>query len=115
MSHRLPLDNRVVLRRLSDELAGLQGVASALQAAMHELPLAASSAQTRISLQAVDRLTQSLEALSQVTLRLAALPDRPNGAEFEAAIRVARLESVRRRLLLGCAPAPDPPDQIDLF
>jgi len=94
------LDQAVFFGRVAEELKILVESSTDLQAALNQLPLAASNQETRSALQSVDRITQSLAcleiAITQVAGQVASIE-----LDMSSTLEGVFLEDVRSRLAEG--------------
>ena len=95
------VDRAFFLTRLSEELGALGAMASDLQEAIHNLPLAGSDRPTRQVLQSADRLTQSLDCLSAALSGLSDLPVATREYDLAHVLDGVFLEDMRDRLIAG--------------
>ena len=100
-SDRITVDRAIFLSRLSEELATLESMADDLQGALHMLPLANSSPETRKVLQSADKLTQSLNCLSAAIGGLSRTKVASRDYDMTAVLDGVHLADLRDRLVHG--------------
>ena len=109
----------VCMSRLIDEMKLSVAMSQEVQAAIHGLHLTQADRNSRRALQAIDRLSQSLECLTAALIGMSESIDTPEELDIRHIVKRVYLEDVRNRLMNPpeADAQADPPraSEVDLF